>query len=167
MPRYRAPAGLAGLDLAVVARVLVKHRANVSAAAKALKVSSSDLRRLTWSHPRLIELALEEAHRLVDRAEARLVEALDGDHKDRAQAAATYILSHFSVARERGWSRHGGGYDMDPPPAAAPTVVIWAGDSLGYRPPLPAAPEERMRQVSASASPALSADSAKADARVH
>jgi hypothetical protein len=54
MAGYRPPAGLAGLDLAVVARVLVKHRANVSAAAKALKVSSSDLRRLTWSHPRLI-----------------------------------------------------------------------------------------------------------------
>jgi hypothetical protein len=148
MPRYRHPVGLAGLDLGRVARVLVKHRANVSAAAKALKVSSSDLRRLTWSHPRLIELALEEAHRLVDRAEAKLVEALDGDHPDRALSAATYILSHFSVARERGWSRHGGvdgSHDLySRPPAAAPTLVIWASEgSAGYRPLAPNVPEAR------------------------
>jgi hypothetical protein len=144
--RLPVPGSVAGLDLKRVARVLVKHRANVSAAAKALGVPSADLRKLTWSHPRLIELALEEAHRLVDRAEARIREALDGDHKDRALAAATYILSHFSAARDRGWSRHGGAgsYDLySPPPAAVPTVVMWAGDSLGYRPLEPATPEAR------------------------
>jgi hypothetical protein len=165
--RLPVPASVAELDLALVARVLVKHRANVSAAARELSVPSHDLRKLTWSHPRLIEVALEEAHQLVDKAESKLRAALDGDHPDRALAAATFILSHHRAARERGWNRHGGGYDMDPPPGAAPTVVIWAGDSLGYRPPLPAAPEEHARQVSASASPALSADSAEADARVH
>ena len=72
MPRYRlsrAPAGLAGIDLAEVERVLVKHHANVTAAARELNVSSHDLRRLTWSKPRLIDTALEEAHRLIDRAE--------------------------------------------------------------------------------------------------
>jgi hypothetical protein len=145
MAGYRPPAGLAGLDLAVVARVLVKHRANVSAAAKALKVSSSDLRRLTWSHPRLIELALEEAHRLVDRAEAKLREALDGDHADRALAAATYILSHSSAARERGWCRAGGGRDAwESPPPAATVIVQWASEgSAGYRPLAPNVPEAR------------------------
>ena len=47
-------------------------------------------------HPRLIELALEEAEQLVDLAESRFREALDGDHKDRALSAAMFILNHIA-----------------------------------------------------------------------
>jgi hypothetical protein len=74
-----------------------------------------------------------------------LLKALDGDHADRALRASLFILSHSAAARERGWCRHAcvGYDDLYPPPAAAPTVVIWAGDMPGYRPPLPAAPEAR------------------------
>jgi hypothetical protein len=144
--RLPVPASCRGLDLARVELALVKHHANVSAAARELNVPSGDLRKLTWSHPRLIELALEEAERLIDRAEERVREALDGDHPERALQASIYVLSHHRVARERGWGRSsapGSSYDAhadDPPPVK----VCWLGDAPGYSMPLPAAPEERM-----------------------
>jgi hypothetical protein len=141
--RVKVPASAAALDLERVRRALFKADGDVSRAAKSLKVKSADLRRLTWRHPTLIMDALERAHRMVDKAEEKLREALDGDHRERSLRASLFILSHSPAARERGWSRHGGGYDIDPPPAAAPTVVIWAGDSLGYRQLEPATPEAR------------------------
>ena len=143
--RPKVPASVASLDLDRVRRALFKADGNVTKAAKALKVNSADLRRLTWAHPKLIALALEQAHRMVDHAESRLRAALYGDHPERSLRASLFILSHSSAAQDRGWGRHGGGYDIDPPPAAAPTVVIWAGDATGYRPPLPGAPEARLR----------------------
>ena len=51
----------------------------------------------------------------------------------------------------------------DPPPQTI--KVCWLGDSHGYQPALPAAPEERMRQVSASSSPADRRDADPSDAR--
>jgi hypothetical protein len=165
--RLSVPASVASLPLALVERALIKHHANVRAAAAELKVPSGDLRKLTWSHPKLIELALEEAERLVDRAEERIQEALDGDDPDRALSAAMFILSHHRAARERGWGRSsyaGSSYD-DPPPRTI--KVCWLGDSHGYEPALSAPPVERMRPVSAAAP----ADRRDADApdtgRVH
>ena len=125
-------------------RVIFRSDGNVTKAAKILKVSSSDLRRLTWRHPTLIMDALERVHCMIDKAESKLREALDGDHAERSLRAALFILSHNDVARERGWGRHGGGDRYDaPPPAAAPTAVIWGDGSRIYRPPLPSAPEAR------------------------
>jgi hypothetical protein len=163
--RLPVPASCRGLDLARVERLLVKHHANVSAAARELDVPSGDLRKLTWSHPGLIELALEEAERLVDRADERVREALDGDHPDRALQASIYVLTHHRAARERGWSRSSAAGSDDPPPAII--KVCWLGDAPGYPNPLPAALEEGMRQVSAS-SPADRRDAdGPDDARVH
>jgi hypothetical protein len=154
--RPKVPASLADIDLDRVRRALFKAEGNVTRAAKSLKVPSSDLRRLTWRHPTLIMDALEEAHCLVDRAESKLREVLYSDHPERSlraatfilshHRAATFILSHHRAARERGWSRHGGApfdgvYSL--PRAAGPTVAMWAGDSLGYRPLEPATPEAR------------------------
>jgi hypothetical protein len=68
--RPKVPASLVNIDLDRVRRVLFKFEDDVTRAAKALKVPSADLRRLTWRHPTLIMGALEHAHRLVDRAEA-------------------------------------------------------------------------------------------------
>jgi hypothetical protein len=143
--RPKVPASVADLDLNRVRRALFKADGDVTRAAKSLKVKSADLRRLTWRHPTLIMDALEHAHRLVDRAESKLRQALDGDHAERSLRAATFILSHSSAARERGWGRHGGGYDdvYSPSPAAAPVVVIWGDGSPVYRSPLPSVPEAR------------------------
>ena len=52
--KVKIPASVASLDLDRVRRALFKADGNVTKAAKALKVSSADLRRLTWRHPKLI-----------------------------------------------------------------------------------------------------------------
>jgi hypothetical protein len=142
--RPKVPASLANIDLDRVRRVLFKADGNVTRAAKSLKVSSSDLRRLTLRHPTLIMDALEHAHRLVDKAEEKLLEALDGDHPERSLRAATFILSHSAAAREQGWGGSFGGYGDDPLPPCAPQIVVWEGDMpSGYSPPPPAVPEAR------------------------
>jgi hypothetical protein len=92
--RPKVPASLADMDLDRVRRVMFRSDGNVTRAAKALKVSSADLRRLTWRNPTLIMDALEQAHRLVDKAEEKLRAALYGDHQERSLRAATFILSH-------------------------------------------------------------------------
>ena len=121
---------VANIDLDRVRRALFKADGNITQAAKALKVKSADLRRLTWRHPTLIMDALEHAHRMVDKAEEKLIAALDGDHPERSLRASLFILSHSAAARERGWGRHGGDSDyLYSPPAAAPVVVIWQGDA--------------------------------------
>jgi hypothetical protein len=163
--RPKVPASVADLDLDRVRRALVKVDGNVTKAAKTLKVNSADLRRLTWRHPTLIMDALEQAHRMVDKAEEKLRAALYGDHPERSLRAATFVLSHSAAARDRGWYRAGSGYDVNPPPAAAPTVVIWAGDAPGYFPPLPAAPEARASSSSSSLS--LSSADSLGDDQVH
>jgi hypothetical protein len=159
--KVKVPASVANIDLDRVRRALFKFDGNITRAAKALKVSSADLRRLTWRHPTLIMDALEHAHRLVDKAEEKLIAALDGDHPERSLRASLFILSHSAVARERGWGCAGGDSDyLYSPPAAVPVVVIWQGDAAGYRPLSPAAPEAR------ASSSSLSVDSLK-DKRVH
>jgi hypothetical protein len=50
----------------------------------------------------LIMDALEHAHRMVDKAEEKLLAALDGDHAERSLRASLFILSHSAAARERG-----------------------------------------------------------------
>jgi hypothetical protein len=171
--RLPVPASCRGLDLAAVERALVKHQANVSAAARELGVPSGDLRKLTWSHPRLIDIALEEGERLIDRAEANIRRAVHDDaHPDRALQASIYVLSRYRAARDRGWSRSSAAgspynaYNDDPP--SQTIKVCWLGGAPGYPPPLPAAPEERMRQVSAASLPADRRDvDAPDDGRVH
>ena len=148
MPRkVKVPASVANIDFDRVRRALFKADGNVTRAAKALKVNSADLRRLTWRHPALIMDALEHAHRLCDKAEEKLREALYGDHANRALAAATFVLSHSPAASERGWSRSAGSYD-DPARSPRRAVVQWADGTL-------------------IGSPSSSADQPNADAPVH
>jgi hypothetical protein len=157
--KVKVPASVANIDLDRVRRALFRADGNVTKAAKSLKVSSADLRRLTWRHPKLIMDALERVHCMIDKAEENLRKALRGDHPDRALRASLFILSHSSVARERGWYRHGGGfYDADPPPASPPTIVIWQGDLPGYRPLAPSIPEARAALNSASSSSDFATD---------
>jgi hypothetical protein len=146
--RSKVPGSLADIDLEKVKRALFKHEGNVAAAAKTLGVDSIDLRRLCWAKYELVELALEMAHRIVDRAQARLIEALNGEHPERRLRAALFVLSHSAAARERGWCRGSSDiYAADPPPA--PTVAIWAGDLPGYRPVSSAIPEARAAAAAA------------------
>ena len=63
----QVPTSVANTDLDRVRRALFKADGNVTRAAKSLKVSSADLRRLTWRHPKLILDALELVYLLIRR----------------------------------------------------------------------------------------------------
>jgi hypothetical protein len=103
--KHRFPESLRYLDLTAVGRALVETEGNVTAAAKKLGVPSHELRRLTWSVPALIDVALELAERMVDAAESRLREALESDDPRQRLTAAMFILSKHRLARERGWGQ--------------------------------------------------------------
>jgi hypothetical protein len=93
----KVPASCVGLDLALVEQALTKHRANVAAAAKELGVPVSDLRRLTWAKPDLLQTALDEMTVVVARAEGVLIEMLASDDPRRPERAADKILSSWAA----------------------------------------------------------------------
>jgi hypothetical protein len=99
----RTPASCADLDLPAVERELIRTGANVSAAAKALGVPVHDLRVLTRTRPRLIEIALEAEEQRLDEAQAELFAVLRGKDMRKRLAAASFILRRTEAGRRRGW----------------------------------------------------------------
>jgi hypothetical protein len=93
----QVPASCVGLDLALVERALTKHWANVAAAAKELGVPVSDLRKLTWAKPDLLETALDEMAVVVARAEGVLIDMLDSPDPRHRERAAEKILSSYAA----------------------------------------------------------------------
>jgi hypothetical protein len=98
----RTPASCADLDLPAVERELIRTGANVSAAAKALGVPVHDLRVLTRTRPRLIEVALEAEEQRLDEAQAALFAVLRGKDMRKRLAAASFILRRTDAGRRRG-----------------------------------------------------------------
>jgi hypothetical protein len=106
MRREAIPISCRELDLAAVQAELVKHRCNVAAAARALGVPSSDLRRLVSWGP-LAAVAIEQVEQAIDDAEKVLRDGLKSpDLTMRLKAAAT-LLALSPTARQRGWGRCG------------------------------------------------------------
>jgi hypothetical protein len=68
------PAWCKTLDRGLVERTLVDAQGNVAAAARALRVSSGDLRRLIWATPALADAAYEAVEQAIDNAQAALFE---------------------------------------------------------------------------------------------
>jgi hypothetical protein len=93
----KVPASCVGLDLTLVEQALTKHQANVAAAAKELGVPVSELRRLTWAKPHLLETALDEMAVVVARAEGALIEMLDSPDPRRRERAAERLLSSYAA----------------------------------------------------------------------
>ena len=93
----KVPASCVDLDLALVEQTLAKHRANIAATAKELGVPVSDLRRLTWAKPDLLDTALDEMEAVVARAEGILIEMLDSDDPRRQERAVDKILSSWAA----------------------------------------------------------------------
>ena len=141
--KHRFPENLRHLDLTVVGRALVETEGNVTAAAKKLGVPSHELRRLTWSVPALMDVALELAERMVDAAESRLREALESDDPGRRLSAAMFILSKHRLARERGWGQNGR--------SNLPAFVVYGPDVSNVRVPEDARIEEEQRLIGADA----------------
>ena len=85
--------GCAHLDLKEVERVLVRHRANIGEAAKELGVSRTDLRKLTWHNPKILEEALFWCDVYVGRCYGVMIEALHSKSRRRREWGADKILS--------------------------------------------------------------------------
>jgi hypothetical protein len=89
IPKF--PPGCAHLDLKEVERALVRHRANIDEAAKELGVSRTDLRKLTWHSPKILEEALFWCGVYVSRCRGVMIEALTA----RADAGASGLRIRF------------------------------------------------------------------------
>ena len=93
------------VDLQVIERELLDKCGSVSAAARALGVSSIDLRRLVGSRPLLADAIYEGAERAIDEAVQELMDGLSHPDKTQRLAAAAYLLRHTEAGRRRGWGR--------------------------------------------------------------
>jgi hypothetical protein len=93
----KVPASCAYLDLAKVERTLTKHFGDIAAAARELRVSGSDLRRLTWAKPELLEEARDQCEVFVARAWSELITAVYSDDPHRQMWAADKILSSWAA----------------------------------------------------------------------
>ena len=101
MKLRRRPALPVGLE--VIERELLNKCGSVSAAARALGVSSVDLRRLVGSQPLLADAVYEGTERAIDEAVQVLLDGLSHPDKTQRLAAAAFLLRHTEAGRRRGW----------------------------------------------------------------
>jgi hypothetical protein len=101
--QYRVPRNLRHLDLNLVGKTLFETDGNIARAAKILDVDSADLRRFARAKPEMIALVDELLECRLDRAEARLYEAIDSDDLNLAARMSAWLLSHHEKGRARGY----------------------------------------------------------------
>jgi hypothetical protein len=93
------------VDLGAIERELLDKCGSVSAAARALGVSSVDLRRVVGSRPSLADVIYEGTERAIDEAVQVLLDGLSHPDKTQRLAAAAFLLRHTEAGRRRGWGR--------------------------------------------------------------
>jgi hypothetical protein len=122
--RPALPVGLRAIE-----RELLAKCGSVSAAAKALNVSSVDLRRLVGTRPLLANAIYEGTERAIDEAVQVLHDGLRHPEKSKRLAAAAYFLRRTEAGRRRGWGR-ALGLSGDPvEPQTVETVTLkWLDD---------------------------------------
>jgi hypothetical protein len=94
-----------GVSLGAIERELLDKCGSVSAAARALGVSSVDLRQLVGSRPSLADAVYEETERAIDDAVQVILDGLSHPDKTWRLAAAAFLLRHTEAGRRRGWGR--------------------------------------------------------------
>jgi hypothetical protein len=92
-----------GVGLRAIERELLDKCGSVSAAARALGMSSADLRRLVGSRPSLADAVYEGTERAMDEAVRVLLDGLSHPDKTQRLAAAAFLLRHTEAGRRRGW----------------------------------------------------------------
>jgi hypothetical protein len=113
------------LDRDHVVATLIACNVNISDAAKRLRVSSSDLRRLVIAAPELMALAFEKEERRLDKAEAILDRELASDDPRYAAAAAFFTLRNAKRAVARGWRQPDVEVSVDASGPPVPLKVLW------------------------------------------
>jgi hypothetical protein len=97
------------VDLKTIERELLDKCGSVSAAARALSMSSVDLRRLVGSRPLLADAIYEGTERAIDAAVQVLLDGLSHPDMSRRLVATAYLLRHTEAGRRRGWGRQAPG----------------------------------------------------------
>jgi hypothetical protein len=100
MKLARRPALPVGLE--AIERELLDKCGSVSAAARALGVSSADLRRLIGSRPLLAYAVYEGTERAIDEAVQVLRDGMRRPELSQRLAAAAFFLRHTEAGRSRG-----------------------------------------------------------------
>jgi hypothetical protein len=88
---------------------LIRAEGNVSAAAKALSVPTSDLRAMTRSVPALMDDAFEAVERGLDQVEQILWQGLRSEDIRQRLKAASFLLRRSAAGRRRGFGGRQGG----------------------------------------------------------
>src|SRR5580704_2381947 len=101
MKLHRRPALPVGLG--AIERELIDKCGSVSAAARALGVSSVELRRLVGSRPLLADAIYEGTERAIDEAVQVMRDGLRHPDMKQRLVAAAYFLRHTEAGRRRGW----------------------------------------------------------------
>jgi hypothetical protein len=96
--RPALPVGLGAIE-----RELLDKCGSVSAAARALGVSSVELRRLVGSRPLLADAIYEGTERAIDEAVQVMRDGLRHPDMKQRLVAAAYFLRHTEAGRRRGW----------------------------------------------------------------
>ena len=97
------PESVRHLVLDVVEEAMIRHGARVTDVAGELGVPISDLRKLCFAVPRLMDVAFEHEEKRIDLAEQRIDEALRSDDSRRHDSAAQFVLRNSAKAKRRGW----------------------------------------------------------------
>jgi hypothetical protein len=132
LPARRIPESVAHLDVEIVAAALVRNDANVRNTARALGVSSCDLRRLVLADQRLADAALEAVELRLDDAEANLCEALRCGDPRRRDAVSMFMLRNTQRASRRGYAvaASAASLEVSNNDQAQPQTIVfnWGGD---------------------------------------
>jgi hypothetical protein len=94
----KMPEACRHLDPDLVRRTLTKHRLDICAAAKELGVKQTDLRRLTWHDPKLLDEASEACDLYVIRCRDLMIQALYSPNIRKREWAVGQILSSSLAA---------------------------------------------------------------------
>jgi hypothetical protein len=93
IPKF--PEACRHLDLAVVSLTLAKHRLDICGAAKELGVHRTDLRKLTWHNPKLLDGAKEAIELYAARCTGLMIEELHSSERWRRRRAREQLLVAF------------------------------------------------------------------------
>lgn len=153
----KRPPALAHLSDEAAARALAKHFGDFVKAAKDLEVGRSDLRKLSWHNPRILNAAHERLAVFHDRVRAKAIEALHSGNGQRQRWGAEVLLDSYEF---RGHSFCNARWCLSAPPASV-------GSASGVRAEQPdiakAAAAEKARQLLEQETAAERAREAEAD----
>lgn len=102
---WLVPRSCRRLNLGKVEEALILSYGNIAIAARRLGIPSTDLRSMVRAIPWIMDAALEGVERVLDQAEAVVIEGLSREDYRERLAAASIVLRGTKAAEKRGWAK--------------------------------------------------------------